>query len=126
MLKLSWFGRLVERVFGALQRFYRRRLDGTIKQRAVFAWTAVLTIALSAVLYNAINRELAPAEDQGVLFAFVNAPEHTNLDYLTTYTDVLTEEMMKIPEKQNIFAINGFPSAHSAFLGSHPEAMGRA
>jgi hydrophobe/amphiphile efflux-1 (HAE1) family protein len=115
--ELSWFGRLVERVFGALQRFYRRRLDGTIKQRAVFAWTAVLTIALSAVLYNAINRELAPAEDQGVLFAFINAPEHTNLDYLTTYTDVLTEEMMKIPEKQNIFAIAGFPSAHSAFLG---------
>ena len=126
MLKLSWFGRLVERVFGALQRFYRRRLDGTIKQRAVFAWIAVLTIALSAVLYNAINRELAPAEDQGVLFAFINAPEHTNLDYLTTYTDVLTEEMMKIPEKQNIFAINGFPNAHSAFIGSHPEAVGRA
>ena len=42
--KLSWFGRLVERVFGGLQRFYRRRLDGTIKQRAVFAWIAVLTI----------------------------------------------------------------------------------
>jgi multidrug efflux pump len=70
----SWFSRLVERVFGALQRFYRRRLDGTIRQRAVFAWIAVLTIVLSGVLYNAINRQLAPAEDQGVLFAFVNAP----------------------------------------------------
>ena len=115
--KLSWFGRIVERVFGGLQRFYRRRLDGTIKQRAVFAWIAVLTIGLSAVLYNAINRELAPAEDQGVLFAFVNAPEHTNLDYLTTYTDDLTETFLKIPEKQNLFAINGFPNSHSAFMG---------
>ena len=115
--KLSWFGRLVERVFGGLQRFYRRRLDGTIKQRSVFAWIAVLTIVLSAVLYNAINRELAPAEDQGVLFAFVNAPEHTNLDYLTTYTDDLTETFLKVPEKQNLFAINGFPSSHSAFMG---------
>ena len=115
--KLSWFGRLVERTFGGLQRFYRRRLDGTIKQRSVFAWIAVLTIGLSAVLYNAINRELAPAEDQGVLFAFVNAPEHTNLDYLSTYTDKLTETFLAVPEKQNLFAINGFPNSHSAFMG---------
>jgi len=113
----SWFGRLVERVFGALQRFYRRRLDGTIKQRAVFAWIAILTVILSGVLYEAINRQLAPSEDQGVLFAFVNAPEHTNLDYLTSYTDNLTETFLKVPEKQNLFAINGFPSTHAAFMG---------
>lgn len=115
--KEGWFGRLVERVFGALQRFYRRRLDGTIKQRSVFAWVAVLTVVLSAVLYNAIGRQLAPAEDQGVLFAFVNAPEHTNLDYLSSYTDNLTDTLLKVPEKQNLFAINGFPNSHSAFLG---------
>ncbi|MCB1377783.1 MAG: efflux RND transporter permease subunit [Alphaproteobacteria bacterium] len=115
--KLSWFGRLVERVFGALQRFYRRRLDGTIKQRSVFAWIAVLTVVLSGVLYNAINRQLAPSEDQGVLFAFINAPEHTNLDYLSTYTDNLTDTFLAVPEKRNLFAINGFPNSHSAFMG---------
>jgi hydrophobe/amphiphile efflux-1 (HAE1) family protein len=113
----SWFGRTVERVFGATQRFYRRRLDGTLKQRSVFAWVAVLTVVLSGVLYSALNRQLAPAEDQGVLFAFVNAPEHTNLDYLTSYTDNLTETLKQVPEKQNIFAINGFQSTHSAFIG---------
>lgn len=115
--KLSWFGRLVERVFGGLQRFYRRRLDGTIKQRSVFAWVAVLMIVLSGVLYNAIGRQLAPAEDQGVLFAFVNAPEHTNLDYLMTYTDDLTKTMMAVPERENLFAIDGFPNTHQAFMG---------
>ncbi len=113
----SRFSRLVERVFGRLQAFYRRRLDGTLGQRAVFAWVAALTIAVSAVLYQAIGRQLAPAEDQGVLFAFVNAPEHTNLDYLTTYTDNLTGTFMAVPEKQNLFAINGFPNSHSAFMG---------
>jgi multidrug efflux pump len=111
------FGSFVERVFGRAQRFYRRRLDGTIKQRSVFAWVAVLTVVLSGILYQAINRELAPAEDQGVLFAFVNAPEHTNLDYLTSFTDNLTETFMSIPEKQNLFAINGFPNVHTAFMG---------
>jgi len=115
--KLSWFGRVVEHVFGGLQRFYRRRLDGTIKQRSIFAWIAVLMIVLSGVLYNAIGRQLAPAEDQGVLFAFVNAPEHTNLDYLTTYTDDLTKTLMAIPERENLFAIDGFPNTHQAFMG---------
>ena len=126
MQKQSWFGRLVERVFGALQRFYRRRLDGTIKQRAVFAWIAVLTIALSAVLYNAINRELAPAEDQGVLFAFVNAPEHTNLDYLTTYTDALTEEHDEDAGEAEHVRHQRVSERPFRLHGSDPEAVGRA
>jgi hydrophobe/amphiphile efflux-1 (HAE1) family protein len=115
--KQSWFGRAVERFFGALQRFYRRRLDGAIKQRSVFAFVMILTVVISGILYAAINRELAPAEDQGVLFAFVNAPEHTNLDYLTTYSDKLAETFGKVPERQNVFQINGFPNTHSAFVG---------
>jgi multidrug efflux pump len=115
--KEGWFGRVVERVFGGLQRFYRRRLDGTIKQRSVFAWVAALTIVLSGVLYTALNRQLAPAEDQGVLFAFVNAPDHTNLDYLTSYTENLSDTLMQLPEKKNLFSIAGFPTTHSAFLG---------
>jgi len=113
----SWFGRFIENSFGKLQRFYRRRLDGTIRQRAVFAWVAALTIVLSGILYSAIQNQLAPNEDQGVLFAFVNAPEHTNLDYLTTYTDQLTKVFMAVPEKQNLFAIDGFPTTHGAFMG---------
>src|SRR4029453_1275323 len=80
------FGRLVERVFGAIRRFYERRLTGALRQRPVFALMLILIIAISGILYMAINRQLAPSEDQGVLFAFVNAPEPPNFDYLETYT----------------------------------------
>ena len=31
------FGRIVERVFGAIRRFYERRLTGALRQRPVFA-----------------------------------------------------------------------------------------
>ena len=122
----GWFSRFVERVFGALQRFYRRRLDGTIKQRAIFAWIAVLTVILSGVLYNAINRELAPSEDQGVLFAFVNAPRPHQPRLPVELYGSLTDTMMKVPEHQNLFAINGFPNSQSAFMGLDPEAVERA
>ncbi len=111
------FGRLVERVFGAIRRFYERRLTGALRQRPVFALMLILIIAISGILYMAINRQLAPSEDQGVLFAFVNAPEHTNLDYLETYTDHATKILMDVPERQNVFAINGLGSTHMAFVG---------
>ncbi|WP_119391163.1 efflux RND transporter permease subunit [Taklimakanibacter lacteus] len=113
----GWFERLIERVFGAVRGFYSRRLEGAMKQRPVFALMVILIVAMSGILYAAINKELAPAEDQGVLFAFVNAPEHTNLDYLSTYTDRATQIFMDVPERQNVFTINGMGSTHAAFVG---------
>jgi multidrug efflux pump len=111
------FGLLVERVFGAIRGFYERRLNGAMRQRPVFALMLVFIIALSGILYLALKRELAPPEDQGVLFAFVNAPEHTNLDYLETYTGRATQILIDVPERQNVFTINGLGSAHTAFVG---------
>jgi len=111
------FALFIERVFGSIRGFYSRRLEGAMKQRPVFAFMLVLIIASSAILYGAINKELAPSEDQGVLFSFVNAPEHTNLDYLTSYTDRITSIFMEVPERQNVFTINGMGSTHMAFVG---------
>jgi multidrug efflux pump len=111
------FGRIIEGIFGGIRRFYSRRLEGAMKQRPVFAVMLVIIVAMSGILYAAINKELAPAEDQGVLFSFVNAPEHTNLDYLSTYTDRATEIFMNVPERQNVFTINGLGSTHAAFVG---------
>jgi hydrophobe/amphiphile efflux-1 (HAE1) family protein len=113
----GWFERLIERVFGAVRGFYSRRLDGAMKQRPVFALMVVLIVAMSGILYTAINKELAPSEDQGVLFSFVNAPEHTNLDYLQTYADKVTQTFMDVPERQNVFSIVGMGSVHAAFVG---------
>ena len=66
----------------------------------------------------AINKELAPSEDQGVLFAFVNAPEHTNLDYLTTYTDRANADLhgsAGAPER--LHDQRPGQSTHTAFVG---------
>jgi multidrug efflux pump len=115
--KQGWFSRGVERVFSALRRIYSRMLNGAMKQRPVFAFMLLIIVAMTGILYMAINKELAPAEDQGVLFAFANSPEQTNLDYLTAYTDRANEILREIPERQNIFTINGSGNTHSAFVG---------
>ncbi|MGE0211609.1 MAG: efflux RND transporter permease subunit [Parvibaculaceae bacterium] len=111
------FSRFIERIFGAVRGFYSRRLEGAMRQRPVFAFMLILIVATSGVLYGAVNKELAPSEDQGVLFSFVNAPEHTNLDYLTSYTQRITDIFMEVPERQNVFTINGMGSTHQAFVG---------
>ncbi|CAN5306912.1 MexW/MexI family multidrug efflux RND transporter permease subunit [soil metagenome] len=111
------FSQFIERRFAGLRRFYSRRLDGAMKQRPVFAWVLVIIVATTGVLYMATAKQLAPAEDQGVLFSFVNAPEHTNLDYLKTYADNAIDTFMKVPERQNVFGIVGMGSTHAAFVG---------
>jgi len=114
----GWFSRFIERIFAAVRRVYEGMLRGALKQRPVFAFMLVIIIALTGILYSAMNKQLAPPEDQGVLFSFVNAPEHTNLDYLTSYTDRATNIFMEVPEKQNVFTINGMGgSTHMAFVG---------
>ena len=52
-------------MFGSIQRFYRRRLDGTIRQRSVFAWMAILFIVLSAGLQALPQEPLEAAEVDG-------------------------------------------------------------
>lgn len=111
------FGRLVDRTFTGLQNFYGRRLDGALKNRATVALMALVLVAFSGVLYTAIKAQLAPPEDQGVLFHFVNAPEHTNIDYVRVYSRKLDDVLMAVPERKNLFSVDGFPNGHQGFKG---------
>src|SRR5262249_21562032 len=74
-------------------------------------------VALSGLLYSAINKELAPSEDQGVIFAFVISPQPTNLDYLETYSDEVGKVFQSVPEQQTFFAIRGLGDVHTGFSG---------
>ena len=111
------FGRFTDRTFTRLQNRYGRHLDATLRNRAVIAWVAVLLVGFSGVLYAATKAQLAPAEDQGVLFAFVNAPEHTNVDYVRIYSEQLDQDIMALPERKNLFSVTGYPNIHQAFKG---------
>src|SRR5262249_55265252 len=51
--------------------------------------------------------ELAPEEDQGVLFALTKAPQYANLDYLDSYGDTLDKAFAEFPESDLRFVVNG-------------------
>ncbi|HTY21134.1 MAG TPA: efflux RND transporter permease subunit, partial [Geobacteraceae bacterium] len=70
----------IARDFGRLRDAYGRRLDATLAARpAVYAVWIVVTI-LAVPMFNMSARELAPTEDQGVIFGIVDAAANSTLD----------------------------------------------
>src|SRR5439155_1971059 len=53
------------------------------------------------------KNELAPEQDQGVLFALTTAPQYANLDYANAYGEALDKSFTTVPEADLRFVVNG-------------------
>jgi len=112
------FVRLLDRSFEGLKHRYQRRLSRTLNYRPVTVLVLLGTIAATGLMYTTAQKELAPEEDQGILFNLVKTPPAANLDYLEQVTDHLEKVFDMVPEKEHVFAINGMGSdVHQAFAG---------
>ncbi len=111
------FATFVDRSFDWLRRAYHRRLHSTLNFRALTVLILVGVLALAGVMYISTPRELAPEEDQGILFSLIKTPQIGNLDYTEQATQKLFDEASTIPEIQHTFIINGFQGVRSAFAG---------
>ena len=111
------FGAFLDRLFDRLRQRYERRLHKTLNFRAMTVLVLVGVLGITAVLFLTTPKELAPEEDQGFIMALVKTPQYGNLDLLERSTTRLREVLDEIPEKAHVFAINGAPSVHQAFIG---------
>jgi multidrug efflux pump len=107
----------LDRIFEALRRRYENRLHKTLNFRAMTMLVLVGVLALTGIMYASTPKELAPEEDQGILFLLVKTPQYANLDYLEQTTDNLYKILDDIPEKSHVFTINGSGGVHQAFVG---------
>src|SRR4029450_10365381 len=87
------FSRLVNRVFGAMTRWYGRKLDRSLDYLPVTLLVAVKVLGLVGFLYFDTSKELAPEEDQGIVFAVLKAPKYANIDYLDFYGEKLDQAL---------------------------------
>src|SRR5947208_14293194 len=76
------FARLIDRAFSRLADAYGRRLERSLDYRPVTAMFAIAIFLALGFMYMNTKAELAPEEDQGVLFALTKGPQYANLDYL--------------------------------------------
>jgi multidrug efflux pump len=74
-------------------------------------------IAGTALMYLTSSRQLAPEEDQGILFTLVKTPQYANLDYLEDATQQLYKVYSSVPEKEHVFTINGMGGVHQGLAG---------
>ncbi|WAG78136.1 multidrug efflux RND transporter permease subunit [Metapseudomonas furukawaii] len=107
----------LDQIFERLKQRYQRALHGTLDTRPVVVVFAVLVLVLIPVLLKFTKSELAPDEDQGIVFIMAKAPQPTNLDYLNTYTDRFVEIFRTFPEYYSSFQINGFDGVQSGIGG---------
>ncbi|CAK14009.1 multidrug efflux RND transporter permease subunit [Pseudomonas entomophila] len=104
-------------LFEQLKVRYQRLLHGTLNSRPVVLVFAVIILGLIPVLLKFTQSELAPNEDQGVIFMMSNSPQTANLDYLNAYTDEFTPLFKTFPEYYSSFQINGFNGVQSGIGG---------
>jgi hydrophobe/amphiphile efflux-1 (HAE1) family protein len=117
-LSSGGFVKFLDRTFDRLKHRYQRRLSSTLNYRPVTLLVLVGVIAATVLMYATAQQELAPEEDQGILFNLVKTPPAGNIDYLEQVTDHLYDVFKTVPEKEHVFAINGMGGdVHQAFSG---------
>jgi len=99
------FAGFINRRFDAFRQFYTRLLAGTLQFRPVVLVLWVLVLALMAPFYMLSQKELAPAEDQGVVFAIVQASANSTLDQTRLFAGKMNDVFKSFPESANTFQI---------------------
>jgi multidrug efflux pump len=111
------FAKLVNRVFGAITRGYGRMLDRSLDYRPITGLFALTILGLVGFLYLHTAKELAPEEDQGIVFTLTKAPKYANIDYYDFYGAKLDKAFSKFPETDLRFVLNGIAGPQSGIAG---------
>ncbi len=100
---------LVNRTFERVKNTYARHLEASFQARGIIYASWVVISLLAAVMFFQSPRELAPVEDQGIIFGIVNTPANSTLDQVAQSTREINRQVMTIPETKFTFQIT-FPS----------------
>jgi len=111
------FAAFLDRSFERLSGWYVRRLDSMLDYRAatlLFAFGILLSVGY---LFANTMSELAPEEDQGILFGISKAPQYANLDYIDSFGEQIDETFKSFPETDTRFVLTGIPTLNQGFAG---------
>jgi len=99
------FAGWINRRFESVRRVYTRSLAATLRYRPVVLTLWVIVSLLVVPFYLFSQRELAPAEDQGFFFGFVQGSPNATLDQTKLFTNQIFDVYNAMPEHASIFQI---------------------
>lgn len=101
----------------SLQAGYSRILQRSLTYRPISLLTLVTLILMSFYLYTHTAKELAPQEDQNVVFMASQGPEYANINYMKQFTAAFQEIASQFPEVGNYFSVSGMGAENQGFSG---------
>ncbi len=99
------FAGWVNRRFESVRRGYSRALASTLAYRPVVlaVWAVVAILIVPFYLFS--QQELAPYEDQGFFFGFVQASANATLEQTKLFTDQIYDVYRSFPESGSVFQL---------------------
>jgi multidrug efflux pump len=101
------FAGWINRRFDGVRSRYIRILTATLRYRPVVLVLWAIVAVLIVPFYMFSQQELAPAEDQGVVFGVIQASANSTIDQTTLFTQKIHDVYKAFPESASIFQITG-------------------
>jgi multidrug efflux pump len=99
------FAGMINRHFEVVRRAYSRLLSSTLAIRPVVLALWGVVVVLIVPFYMFSMQELAPMEDQGVVFGYVQASANSTLDQTKLYAGEIGRVYRSFPETASTFQI---------------------
>ncbi|MBV9181150.1 MAG: efflux RND transporter permease subunit [Acidobacteria bacterium] len=99
------FAGVINRRFERVRRWYTHALTGTLRYRPVVLTLWVIVALLMVPFYLFSQRELAPQEDQGVVFGVIQSSANSTLDQTNLFTKQVYDVYHSFPESDSVFQI---------------------
>lgn len=103
--KQGFFTRFINRQFDRVKAAYAFCLDFSLSVRPAVIIGGVMVILIGFPLYMFSAKELAPVEDQGFIFAAIQAAPDSSLPYAERYGKQIADAFMSFPETQFVFQL---------------------
>ncbi|MFO7787017.1 MAG: efflux RND transporter permease subunit [Halospina sp.] len=111
------FERMAESFFERLSNTYRRALTSVVSSLPVIAYFGVAILVAIYFMVTFSQSELAPDEDQGIVFYQGTGPQTANLDYLERYGAEMQERFEALPGYEESFMLMGVTAPNEVFGG---------
>ncbi|QSX32834.1 efflux RND transporter permease subunit [Shewanella avicenniae] len=117
----SALNRLLDCIFSRLESHYRRGVAYCVKHKFAAPIVIVACIGGSYLLMQQVPAQLAPAEDRGVVYAFVRGAEGTSYNRMSGNMDIIQQRLMPMLGKG---VLKSFSLETPAFGGASGDQIG--
>ncbi len=96
----------LDQKFDLLHHQYERVLGMCLNNRGAVVLFAVVIFCSLPVFYQLAQKELAPDEDSGSIFAMATPPDYSSLEYTTYFLDQMVDAWRTVPEVSHSWQVN--------------------